>query len=125
MKTLLLAVDTWDFVLDANGNWAAASPPYAIAQDVATAVRAFLRTVWYNTTLGVDYFGQILGKTPPLSVFKELIENAALQAVPTTADEYVTSAQCVVSSFSEETREVTGQIQFKTNLGNTGSVALS
>ena len=41
-STLLLDQTEWDLVLDASGNIALASPPYALAQDVASAVRTFL-----------------------------------------------------------------------------------
>ena len=46
--TLLLDRTTWDLCLDANGNIAMATGPYAIAQDVASAVR-----LWHDTTKGV------------------------------------------------------------------------
>lgn len=124
MKTLLLDVARWDVCLDAAGNWAVADTPYSLAQDVASAVRTFLGEVWYDDTLGVDWFGQVLGKTPPLSLLQELIVRAALGAVPQTADVYVKSAVCVIQSFDATTREVKGQIQFVDSNGNSGSVAL-
>lgn len=124
MKTWLLDVVTWDICLDANGNWAIADAPYSLAQDVASAVRTFLGEAWYDTTLGVDYFGQIFGKTPQLSLLQGLIVNAALNAVPKTADVYVKSAVCVIQSFNPNTREVTGQIQFVDSNGLPGTVAL-
>ncbi len=40
-KTLLLDTDEWDLVLDANGDIALADEPYAISQDVASAIRTF------------------------------------------------------------------------------------
>lgn len=57
MDTIALDPNTWDLTLDATGkNMApAATGPYAIAQDVATACRTFLGECWYNTTLGVLY----------------------------------------------------------------------
>lgn len=124
MKTMLLDVVTWDICLDANGNWAFAEAPYSLAQDVASSARTFLGEVWYDDTLGVDYFGQVLGKTPPLSLLQELLVQAALSAVPQTADVYVKSAVCVIESFDAATREVVGQIQFVDSNGNSGSVAL-
>lgn len=124
MKTLLLDVDTWDVCLDAAGNWAVAAAPYSLAQDVASAARTFLAEVWYDDTLGVDYFGQVLGRNPPLSLLQEFLVQAALGAVPQTADVYVKSAVCVIESFDPATREVVGQIQFIDSLGNSGSVSL-
>jgi hypothetical protein len=49
--TLLLDRAIWDLSLDANGNIAIATGPYAIAQDVASAVRR--GELRHNTTKGV------------------------------------------------------------------------
>lgn len=116
MNTLLLDLTQWDLLLDASGNIAMATPPYAVAQDVASAVRTFLGEVWYDTSLGVPYFQEILGHTPPLTLFQELIAQAA-QTVPT-----VTSAECTITAF--ENRRVTGQVTFTTTNGQTGTVSL-
>lgn len=112
MKTLLLDQTTWDLCLDASRNIAVASDPYSIAQDVACAVRAFLGEVWYDTTLGVPYFQQILGQRPPLSLITSQIEAVAL-TVPGVA-----TAVCVITAFTD--RVVTGQIQ----LTGTGAAPL-
>lgn len=116
MKTLLLDLTGWDLLTNAGGDIAVASDPYAIAQDVASAVRTFLGEVWYDTSLGVPYFQQILGKTPPLTLFQELIVQAA-ESVPG-----VVSAECTITAF--EDRRVTGQVTFTTDNGQTGTVAL-
>lgn len=115
MDTLLLELNDWDLCLDAARNIALASYPYALAQDVASAIKTFLSEVYYNDTLGVDYFGQILGKTPPIVVFQEDMIAAAL-TVPG-----VVSATCVISAF--QNRTVTGQVLFVDNLGNPGTVS--
>lgn len=125
MKTLLLAIDTWDFVLDANGNWAVADVPYALAQDVASSIRTFLAEVWYNTALGVAWKQKILGQRPPISLFQEFMVAAALAATPPDADVTVVSAVCLIQSFSAVTREVIGQVQFVDSEGNTGTVAIN
>lgn len=129
MKTLLLDTVLWDFVLDAAGNWAVADVPYALSQDVASSIRTFILQdgtgeVWYDDTLGIPYFANILGKTPPIPVFQEFMVNAAFAATPLDADVRVVRAQCVIQSFSAETREVTGQVQFIDSNGNIGSVSL-
>lgn len=115
-STLLLDVGTWDLTLDASGNIATASPPYAVAQDVASAVRTFLGEVFYDTTLGVPYTQQILGKAPPLSVLQAAIEQAAM-TVPG-----VVNATCIIETF--ENRVVTGQVQFTDSDGNSQTVGL-
>lgn len=115
MNTLLLDTATWDLCKDAQGNIAMASAPYALAQDVASAIKTFLDEVWYDDTQGIPYFTQILGHAPPVTVFQEYMVRAAL-TVPG-----VVSAQCVISSF--EGRTVTGQVPFTDVNGNKGLVS--
>lgn len=116
-NTLLLTVDQWDLCLDANGNIAMASPPYALAQDVASAIRTFLGEVYYNTTIGVPYFQNILGKLPPITYFKEQLVLAAL-TVPG-----VVSATVTISSFTN--RNLVGSVTFTDDEGTTGNVSLA
>lgn len=115
MKTLLLDTVLWDLCKDANGNIAVASAPYALAQDVASAIKTFLAEVYYDDTLGVNYKGQILGKTPPITLFQKYMVDAAV-TVPG-----VVSAICVISSFVGRT--ITGQVQFIDSNGAPGTVS--
>lgn len=116
-NTLLLDQSAWDLVIDSSGNIAMALPPYAVAQDVASAVRTFITEVWYNQTLGIPYFEDILGHLPPLSLLKQLIVNTALTVSG------VVTARCVISSFSTATREISGQIQFVDENGEAHNVS--
>ncbi len=117
--TLLLDVGLWDLTLDALGNIALAAPPYAIAQDVASACRTVLGEVYYDTTLGVDYFGKLFGKTPPAAVFQEqFIAQAVL--VPG-----VVSATCIIEAYSAATREAKGQVIFTDVNHKTQTVSLT
>lgn len=104
MNTMLLDQQSWDCVLDAAGNWAVASDPYSLSQDVASAIKTVLGEIYYNTTVGIDYFGQILGHNPPLQLVKAAIIRAAL-TVP-----QVTAAQVFISSV--EGRTLSGQCLF-------------
>lgn len=103
MKTLLLDIDTWDLVLDVSGNIAVATDPYALAQDAASAIKTFSGEVWYDTTLGVPFWTEILGHLPSLALVKAKFVSAAL-TVPG-----VVSAQVFVTSFVN--RELRGQVQ--------------
>lgn len=103
-NTLLLDQTAWDLVVDAVGNIAMASPPYALAQDVASALRTFLGEVWYDTTEGVPYWTTILGKLPPVSLLIEILNQQALTVTG------VASVQTFITSFDE--RSVTGYVQF-------------
>jgi hypothetical protein len=113
-RTLLLDQSAWDIVIDSAGNIARAEPPYALAQDVASAVRLFLGELWYSTTKGVPYFEDVLGHLPPLSLMTGLIETAAL-TVPG-----VVTAQCIISSF--DAREIGGRVQFIDETGAANGV---
>lgn len=103
MRTILLDRTTWDWVLDATGNIAIADAPYSLAQDAASAIRLFIGELYYNTTLGVPYFEQIYGQTPPLSLMKSHFVQAAMR-VPG-----VVRAQCYITEW--EGRTVRGQVQ--------------
>ena len=113
-NTLLLDQGQWDLVIDSAGNIAMATPPYALAQDVASAVRLFLGELWYSTKKGIPYFEDVLGHLPPLSLMTGYIEKAAL-TVPG-----VVSAQCIISAF--DSREIGGQIQFIDETGAANNV---
>lgn len=111
MKTLLLDQSAWDLVLDANGDIALAENPYSISQDVASAIKTFLGECYYDTSLGLPYFSDILGENPPLSFVKQQIINAAL-SVPEVVD-------ANVSFLSFNGRSLTGQVQVIDQTGQT------
>lgn len=85
MRTLLLDQVAWDLCLDAEGNIAVASNPYAIAQDVASEARVFHGECYFDTTKGIYYFEQILGHYPPLEAMRAQYVAAAL-TVPGVVD---------------------------------------
>lgn len=113
LSTLLLDQSAWDLVLDSMGNIALAAPPYALAQDVASAQRTFLAELWYDITQGIPYFQQILGRLPPTSIITQLMSNEAKLRVPG-----VVTAQTVISAFTAD-GEVDGQTQFTDSTGET------
>lgn len=69
MRTLLLDAN-WDLSVDKLGNLPLATDGYAVAQDVASACRAFQSELWYNSLFGMPYFDQILGRRPSLQFLK-------------------------------------------------------
>jgi len=118
MKTLYLEPTAWDFVLDSSANIALASEPYALAQDAASAIRTFLGECWYDTTLGVPYWQQILGKFPvPL----ELIRAECVAAALTVPD--VASAVVFFSALTN--RQLSGQVQITSTSGSVASASFS
>src|SRR5580658_1268812 len=117
MDTWLLDQSTWDLCVDAFGNWAKASAPYAIAQDVASAIRTFLGAVWYNNTLGIPYFTTILAELPPAGIFQAYMVSAAL-----TVPFVVASPAPVCTTTSFQHRNVTGTVTFTDSAGNSQTV---
>ena len=105
-NTLLLDNAAWDLVLDSNGSIALASPPYAVAQDVASACRLFLGELWYDTSQGVPYWQQLLGQNPTSSQIASALNSAAL-----TVPGVVTANTIITSSAG---REISGQVQIST-----------
>lgn len=97
--------------MDAAGNIAVASNPYALAQNAATAIRTFLGECVYDTTIGVPFWQDVLGHFPDLSIVKADLVNAAL----TVPD--VTSAQVFITGVVN--RQIQGQIQVTDSAGKT------
>lgn len=109
MNTILLDRGTWDLVQDLSGNIAMASDPYSQAQDAASAIKLFQGELYYDTSKGIPYWLQILGKLPPIALVKFYFVKAAL-TVPG-----VVGAICFISSFKD--RRLSGQVQIENSLG--------
>jgi hypothetical protein len=103
MNSLLLDVNNWDLTIDDFGNIALATGAYALAQNVACAVRLFLGEQYYQTDKGIPY-DKILGKAVPIAYLTGLIEKQALTVIG------VVSAKCIINDFSN--RKITGKILF-------------
>jgi hypothetical protein len=110
MDTLYLT-PAWDLCLDASGNIAMATGPYSLAQDAASACRTFVGECWYDTTIGVPYWQEILGHFPTLTLVKAQLVAAAM-TVPG-----VESAQVFISGVVG--RQLQGQVQVTDADGNT------
>lgn len=115
MNTLLLDRSAWDLVLDASGNIALASNPYAAAQDVASAIKLFQGELFYNTAPGVPYWDEFLGHRPPLVLAREHVQRAAL-TVPGVA-----RAVCTLTSITD--RALAGYVDITLQDGTTQSVS--
>jgi hypothetical protein len=111
VKTLLLDSITWDLVKDVSGNIALADVPYSLAQDAASAIKLFARELWYDTSKGIPYFEEILGKPPNIALMKSKFADAA-KTVPG-----VVSAKVFISSIVN--RAVSGQVQVTDANGTT------
>lgn len=110
--TLLLDRDGWDCALDASGNIARATEPYSQVQDAASAVRVFEGEAYFNTTLGVPYWTDVLGRHQPTQIMRARAQQAAL-TVPGVID-----ATAVLVTLPNRT--LGGQIQIRTATGELG-----
>lgn len=114
MKSLLLDRTAWDLVLDASGNIATCSEPYARAQDVACECRLFKGEQWYGQNRGLPYDTDTLGHWPPLSLVRERLRQAAESV------DGVVSAQVLITV--AEGRAIAGQVQFIDTEGQANGV---
>lgn len=114
-NTLVLAQDTWDLITDISGNIGMATPPYSVAQDVASAVRTFTGDLWYSANTGIPYLNRILGKSPSVQYLRSQVEAAAL-SVPG-----VVKARCLFAQI--ENRVLRGQVQIIDETGAENNVS--
>lgn len=115
MKTALLDLTAWDFVLDVNGDLAMATDPYSLAQDAASAIRTFQGECFYNSTLGEPYFQTFFRRAPNVSLIKQKFVDQAM-TVPG-----VVSAKVFITAIVN--RRVTGQVQVSNANGDTTAAA--
>lgn len=101
--TLYLNPDSWDITLDSSGRIARSTQAYAIAQNVANAVRLFTGEAFFAMDEGIPHFDIELGKTrPALSVLRARMREAALNV------EGVLDAQITLDDVQD--RKLTGEI---------------
>jgi len=116
MNSIFLNGETWDLDIDTSNNIAMAFSAYAIAQDVACAVRLFKGEQWYTEEDGVNYFNDILIESASINLFKAEVITAAL-TVPE-----VVSAKVFITDISD--RKINGQIQITDLTGTTTAIAI-
>lgn len=109
MNSMLLTPDGWDLTISAVGDIAIATDPYSQAQDAACEIRTFQGECYYDTTRGVPYFSQILGRPPSYSLMRAEFNAAALRTPGLVA------SKCFFTSFIE--RVLRGQVQVTNESG--------
>lgn len=110
-RSLLLDPDNWDITLDASGNLALAPESWSLAQDAASAIKLFAGEQYYDTSQGVPYWDEVLGKWPPISLIKGRMVEAAL-TVPK-----VVQAKCYLAAIGPD-RLARGQVHVTDTDGN-------
>ena len=103
MKTAYLDPETWDLVLDINGDIALADEPYSTLQDCCSRLRTRQGECYYDTTLGVPYFQDILNRNVNLELIRSEYIRVALQ------DPRIVSAKVFFRELKD--RRLLGQVQ--------------
>lgn len=121
--TLTLDAD-WDLQLDAAGNIMTSSGDYAVAQNVANAVRLFTNDAYYDPDRGIPHFALTLGRKPVMSVFRTVVRQAALGVDGVRAAEVKDLALSQKDAQSPDSssvtpRTLTGDIQLTMEDGET------
>ena len=114
--TLKLDVDEWDLTLDTAGNIVTTTGAYAIAQNVANAVRLFTDDAYYEPERGIPHFLLSLGENVDESVVRARVNAMAL------AVDGVASADTEIDGVTD--RELTGTVSITTDDGEIADVAL-
>ena len=109
MPRTLALNDNWDIMLDEMGNIAVYDDDYAIAQNVANAVRLFTNDAYFNKTRGIPHYDVELGNPafPSRSVLYARIRQAAMNVSGVTDAE-------VQLDFDKASRAYTGNIYITT-----------
>ena len=102
--TLYLTPDSWDITLDSAGRLKTSTAAYAIAQNVANAVRLFTREAFFSMTEGIPHFDIELGRKPLYSVLRNRVREAA------EAVDGVLNAEVQLDTPVDSNRRLTGQI---------------
>ena len=118
-KTLTLSQPGWDLMLDGYGRIAVSHGGYSTAQNVANECRLFTQDACFAQTRGIPYFLITLGKVPALSVLTARLRKAAL-----LVEDVKEVIKIEIEQFDTETRQLTGDIQFKSREGEYGTVEL-
>lgn len=114
MARSLLLDAQWDLTLDDGGNIATCQDAYAIAQNVANAVRLFTNDAYFDADKGIPHFDIELGHVPPYAVLRSRIIEAARSV------EGVASAE--VNFTDPDERVLGGEILLTLTQGETASV---
>lgn len=107
--------ENWDLFLNSEGRIAMADSAYAVAQNVACAIRLFNNDAYYDTDLGVPHFEITLGKLPPSSVIRSRYKKAALSV------DGVADADVEITSF--DNRACSGNIYITLTNGEKATVS--
>ncbi|HHH0459713.1 TPA: hypothetical protein ACPZJF_000383 [Yersinia enterocolitica] len=116
-RTLMLDPDTWDLMLDGDGNISITDGGYAVAQDVASACLVFSGECYYDNTLGIPWKEEVLGSRPSAGYIAKKMEGEA-KKLP------IVSQAIANVFFDKNTRKTRGAILVTDRDGNQSQVIL-
>lgn len=105
MAHTLLLNDKWDVYVDNTGNIATVTDDYAIAQNIANAVRLFQQDAYFEQTKGVPYLASVFGEK--LNVSQSVVINRWRKAALNVAG--VTDCE-PIPEYDSEGRIIGGRI---------------
>lgn len=115
----LLLTENWDIQTDNIGNIATTKNAYAVAQNVANAIRLFTKDAYFDQTKGIPHFVVDLGQKYLSSV--ALLRTRVIKA----AMDIDGVASCTPDfSFDKDGRLISGDIQITLTSGETASVSI-
>jgi hypothetical protein len=103
LTTSLNLNENWDIHLNGENNLATVQDANAVSQDVASACKTHLGEVWFDTSIGIPWLTQILGK-PVSAVFIQSQLEKQAKRLP-----YVSNARATVVT-DRKTRTARGLI---------------
>lgn len=116
-RNMQLNTSTWDLELDGDGNIAITDGSYSVAQDAASSCLVFLGECYYDSTLGIPWKTNVLGKRPTAGFIQQKIQ-AEVRKLP-VVDQALASV-----FFDKTTRSMRGTIRVTDVDGNVSQVNL-
>lgn len=115
-KSFYLDPDSWDITLDGSGQMKISNNPYSIAQDVACAVKVIRGECYFDNTLGLRYYDELMGQPCSTGTVTAAIRAEAMK-ITTVSNASVT----IIPDQSTRTSKVYIEI---TDTNHTSSVAV-
>ena len=112
--------DNWDITLNGIGRIEVTTGAYAIAQEVATKVRAFYHDMFFNWEQGIPHFVDELGVAPNFTLIRSRIRERALE-VDGVEDVEIELDE---SSVTNRNRALTGDIKLTLTDGTTVEIEI-
>lgn len=117
-RNLYLNTDTWDIVLNKNGDIQTVSGLYSDAQAVASAIRLFTKDAFLAQSKGVPHFDLDLARMPAFSAVRAVYRKNARNV------ENIRDAVIQNLRVDNDTRALTGVIIATTEDGENVSVEI-